>query len=1386
MSIRALHYITGDTQQAGFGWIGGSQAFPADQLPYLNHGDTILERARVDARGSQGGRREIQILSHVWEYQTGRFGRPVVINTVAAIGVGRSHAFSEYVMGVTDNVAELASPDKMIRSADGFTMLDVDTFMNLQGNNEISSEEDIWDPDQIPELTEEETDSDLDESWRLALLSHYWKQASIRAFSADTPTTVRVCLGEFSDDPVEDTEETIRRAKRFFSRFIACALPKQVQNIASMSAGVNCADDNTLYTALEFDVSRNMFEDETLQLRRQRELRGYRLNEVEMDFMTEVLSGKTPAAVQSFFERYRELAERQEAAETEIPFMADYRVWYLVYCADRIAKEKHSFIEKAGLMNEHGNPKKIRDARACFLLLSNLRRVLSEDHQEEMRVTKGLVTNLMAPLEAALLKVMREDMHSTGAEPFLLRRNEMIRFHRDYLYNAPDEQLEDLRDLAVQDQMVSKAPQFVRCYPETPLRTVEADQRNADLMKELLAKVIRPLIEEDKKRGTVENKYLDELRSDVFADKWAAQNQNENTRSAMMEFLRQEIQDAQNHFLLYKISLKYLPGDELLKTTLKHFTEQYASPASRPEERLIRIAAYGAREFIAPENRANPECISAMNQYYRACFREYREKIGGISDIVKELGGDTSEAMAEIFRDAASGRRMTPEETEAVLNTFGGEDNKWVRDNVAAAFTEMLSAQRTAMLQEADTDASRTGMVRWIAGMVEKVPFPVDTTETMSMIFIKAAIGNRMTPEGAETIFNLLGGRDGQLAKSDIVQSAYNMMLSTQRDAMLQEKETDLDTSREGLVRWIAGMVEKAPFDVDTSDTIKAVLESARTGPRMTRASAEDVFSKLINHAANKDEKVKPAFTAMVRDQLDSALQQNDDSVLDWIGSMISVSSGNINFDTTDSLKKIFEAAKTGERMRPADARTIFETMSATAESLHTTVQRSFTEMLAARRKEAREKQDVETFDWLCEMADRSPWRDDAEWQAEQHTENTLLLCDLTSATERPADNTMLTTIQSWVDQGSIRPVGITRLQRYCNDWLEKEDAGPTELLLRSFDRIDDSCNVLRDRIFKQVKQRFTEELERPGVSFGDLIASCQADTEKSGRKLNDLYDETKEQTAEFLRQHFENTTDLGYLISEQEQIPENTRFLAAWQEQLGGQIYGQQIELFNRQPNLEKLKELRTNMLKRSKEMNPALKAAYELLDGYEGKLTELSERSEYELISGMSGDLQWINGKLDRAADVRKVLCSSLRNVDYPIRKTLQQKSFRHALSEAIMRAELTDTARSGEEKGCPDWDRVLKSMFTKAELDEATSKPFAKKNLGVLQRLLAAVDTVRLMSAYGMSESWGKDLIRTIHTNQDLHRYQNALAHNKKMCGQLNLEFDNDGLVFDMRSL
>ena len=92
MSIRAQFYITGDTQQSGFRRIGSSESFPADHLPLLNNGEVIQEKARVEAGGGSQGAAGIQVLSHVWEYQTGRFGVPVMINTMVAIGTGLSYA----------------------------------------------------------------------------------------------------------------------------------------------------------------------------------------------------------------------------------------------------------------------------------------------------------------------------------------------------------------------------------------------------------------------------------------------------------------------------------------------------------------------------------------------------------------------------------------------------------------------------------------------------------------------------------------------------------------------------------------------------------------------------------------------------------------------------------------------------------------------------------------------------------------------------------------------------------------------------------------------------------------------------------------------------------------------------------------------------------------------------------------------------------------------------------------------------------------------------------------------------------------------------------------------------------------------------------------------
>ena len=149
MSIQALHYITGDTPQSGFRRIGGSAGFPADSLPLLNNGEGIQERARVEAGGSrQRAGAGIQQLSHVWEYQTGRFGVPVVINTIAAIGTGRVHAFSEYVAGMTENAAAEADAGKLIQGSEAFSMLTLEKFMAIPGRQEVECpEEEEWKTD---------------------------------------------------------------------------------------------------------------------------------------------------------------------------------------------------------------------------------------------------------------------------------------------------------------------------------------------------------------------------------------------------------------------------------------------------------------------------------------------------------------------------------------------------------------------------------------------------------------------------------------------------------------------------------------------------------------------------------------------------------------------------------------------------------------------------------------------------------------------------------------------------------------------------------------------------------------------------------------------------------------------------------------------------------------------------------------------------------------------------------------------------------------------------------------------------------------------------------------------------------------------------------------
>ena len=1133
MSIRALHYITGDTPQSGFRRIGRTEDFPADDLPWLNNGAVIQERARREVRNArQGMGTGFQMVSHVWEYQTGKFGCPVIINTVGAIGIGRPHAYSEYVAGMTENVAEVGDPASMIRGAESFDMLSLERFASIPGREEISCPEEVWDP-AFSDDPEGQMDVAVDETWLLTLVSHYWKQASIRAFSKDAPATVRVCLGQFVEENIqEDTEETIRRGKYFFSHNMTRLLPRQVQNIASMAAGVNCGNTGELYSALEFDITVNMYEDETLQLRRPRNLpQGYRLNEAEMDFIRRIAKGETPEVVEEFYNRYCTLMENPDADVLQVPFMADYRVWYSLYCLDQMTKDG-GFREKANLARED-NQERIRTARACFLLMRRLRGILEEDHHLN-ESHKNFVSDLLEPLESRALKTMIGDMEQETAQPFLLRRNEMVAFHRHTLYNAPETQVEDLIRLAVLDQKKAKAPQFVRCYPATPLgkNQPQADERNARLLRALLPEIIRPLIEKEVQRGEIEDKYLELLRSEDFADRWACLDTNPQTKGVMIDFLRQEIEDEKKHFLLYKISSKYLQRRELFLTTLKHFSANHTDPNRHPDERQMKIAAYGAREFISEENRSDPECLSALNRYYYLCIQEYGSNTGGLIDMIRMLGGDTTEALKLVLQGETAEKPLTAEETQAAFRTLGGED--------------------------------------------------------------------------------------GRYARSSIIQETY-------------------------------------------------------------------------------------------------------------------------------------------------------------------------TDLLARHRKEAREAKDIRAFSWLCEMMENAPWQDREDWITDQCTENVRLLCDITEETGDPINATALTRIRDWLQDGRIQQRGIVRLQQYCEKELQQDDQTAADSLTPFFSRIDESCPGLRKLLFDRVKERLIDGLNQRSVPFGTLVKECGPDTVKAGRSLDNLYTETQEQVEEYLKSYFDQNNDLSRLISEQETIPENTAFARSWREKVNERFYYQQVDLFNRQPNLERVMELREEIDRRGSRMDDSLRAAYDLLDEYGEMLEELAGKTEYEAIADAERMIHRVNDLLGRTGNARKKLCERMKEATWAAENKAKARSFRHTLCAEMMRGVLLENERQGvgakkTGKGCPDWDRVLSYIFpNRAEMEEAARKPYSEKNLPVLQKLLATVENVRLMVDYGLDEAWEEDLIRAIHDLPELRRYQSALAGNQKMREFYQLQFDGNGLVF-----
>lgn len=1375
MSIRTLRYIGGDTLIGGFHRIGQSADFRMENALWLNHGKEIVDKARVTANNAfRSVTNSFVRLCHVWEYQTGAYGVPVVANTLVAIGSDRAHGFTEYIMADTQKTAvELGTPSQIIAAADRLPMLELEQFKMLD-RKEIEPYESDWAIGQAPPLEAYPEKGNLDETWLLTLLSHYWKQASIRAFSPNPPRTVRVCLGQMSSDKQEDIDATIHLAKRFFADVICGMLPRQVQNIASMAAGVDCADGAELYSALEFNITQNLYEEDALQVQRPKELRGYRLSRIETDFISSVAKGQIPASVREFLKNYQSQAHDTQANELTLPFMADYRLWYSLYCIERLLHEGESVLHAARLDIEtgiNGEQVPIRPARAYFKLMNSLREIIAQ-HSELHAYTEALLREI----EAKLFPLMLQDLRAPGAQPFLLRRSEMVAYQQHLLNSAPESQVDTLISLMSLDQQLANHPQFVRCNPAVPIKSEDADRRNARELATLLRDVMRPLIARELEKEKPEDKYILYLRSKEFAEDWC--KLYKHTRKAMEDFLWEEIKEPAKFFLLYGITPVYLQHEQLACTAINYFTSLYCTPETFPasDSRPVRVLIDSCKGEL---EREDSPVSKALNNYYVACFQHHDSYfLARLQEaIVHPLNVNTTETLVRIFTsDGANNQSMSVEDAKLAFSTFGGKDGTFAKSNrVRTAFTDMLMSQCKKML------ADSVSPVEWLHDLLEVAPFSVDTVNMLIVILEDAtnsvadpAKVRQMTPAEASKMLRSLGGKNGEKLQNSAVRKAYLAMLDAYSLKLLNQGEMP--------VSWLGEMIaaaEEQGMQLDTSDCLATVFNYAAEGKRMEVSTATLAFQRLGKAALDLEGKVKTAYIRMLFTQLHQGLRDGNSSVLEWLSNMVAIAASSFRFDTSELMEKIFQwaANPSNPRLKPSDAKQLFDTMANKAAEIDSLLRRNYADMLNNRLQEAVKKKDVSAFIWLCEMVEGvyKPYSLDTKWIEEWHTRAIRLLWDMDVL---PVED--MRVVEKWLIAHSVNQTGISCLQQCCERALQRNDNDPAALFERYFTSIDAPNSLLREYAYQKIITNYLQALEKCDLQdFGAFIQQTKGNLERVGYRLDELHSQVSDPTRQYLQRCFENTQHIQVLIQAASNIPISP-YRTDWEELLEEKILQQQESMFNRQSSVEKLLALRQEVFANSS-LNENLTAAYELIDCYEQYLEELVSVGEYDAIATVGAMiLDGIYPRLKRTESVRKTLCACLRKQGEAVVTKAEKLSFRHVTALWTLQASLTEnTTKQGN---IPDWNYVLGKAFSTVELEKAIQRPYAQENLCVLQRLLALVDTIGLITQTIPKEGWISSLIHRIHSDSTWLKYQTSLAHQQKMADHYALTFDAGKLCFD----
>ncbi|MBE5779809.1 MAG: hypothetical protein E7331_10840 [Clostridiales bacterium] len=623
----------GDAPRVGFGRRAITSNFPSgiSWIEYTEN-NIRLENVTPNISGKENG---VYEANGAYELQSLNFGKLAAIRSSSsyAINNGRMNGRQH------DYTQIVAFPNEEgLSCADCWEpeqLVDFQNFMSVEDFWDIRSDYTpapiSWDPPAKTGRTPAVTLSEME----TALLCRYWQAASRRVFPfAEIPTdTVFLTLSDAKNDT-----EVIEQAKNFITAVLVPGLPRSVFNILSVSAGISPKGATKCKpTALAVLLPLEAGDSSHPSVFDFRKGSFVKLSSMEANFMADMVAGKISPSLMSMYKRYCE--KITPVSQAACPLMADYHV---AFCAWYLDNQLHK-----------GN---VQEALQSF---STLFKLLVLSHKLTLDQAEFIASELEEKLYSTI--DYQDAPYSKENFVFLLER----------VSRTPAPIAKKQMALLASHQRQKLAPFFLEPWPVN------------NTNYERLAEVLKYILFE----SYLENGISESVRNFLMNKGFVAYCKSQPClHKSMEEYLvaYSKKHPDQGLFML-PLSVLFLDGYNVLGQSIRLLRAKYTENLP---DKTICDSVSKSFSFLNDENKAE------LNQYFLDCFHAHRSNPAPLSETVRGLATDTTEALCMIFHDETqhvnTQEPLSAQQITLTMNVFGPHCTN--KEAVVDAYRNMVLA----------------------------------------------------------------------------------------------------------------------------------------------------------------------------------------------------------------------------------------------------------------------------------------------------------------------------------------------------------------------------------------------------------------------------------------------------------------------------------------------------------------------------------------------------------------------------------------------------------------------------------------------------------------------------------------------------------------------